>query len=209
MSKLVKCKSCGHEIAKSAKVCPSCGQKQGLSFIAKLFLYPILFIGVIALLKDIGTGVSGGDGNSSSTTASSTQQIKVGEVFQTKKLGIKIDDVASVPAVGNGFLNTQASEGAVYIAVAWSYKNISNKPISGFRMPELYLKSADGTKYNRDIAASSALAGQLEINTKVLSDLNPGIQVRDATVFEVSKELFNPQTWKLVIDADMDAEVSL
>jgi RNA polymerase subunit RPABC4/transcription elongation factor Spt4 len=25
--KLIKCKACGHEIAKSAKICPSCGKR--------------------------------------------------------------------------------------------------------------------------------------------------------------------------------------
>lgn len=207
MSKLVKCKACGHEIAKSAKICPNCGQKQGAPFLVKLFLYPLIFIGIIVLLKDIGSGVSNSSGGSNSSNTSTIQQVKIGELFQTKKLGIKVDEVASVPSVGKDFLTAQAAEGATYIAVSWNYKNTSDKPINGFRTPSLYLKSADGTKYNPDIAASAALAGQLEINRKVLSDLNPGIQVRDATVFEVSKELFNAETWKLLIDADMDAEV--
>ena len=32
MSKMIKCKHCGQEIAKSAKVCPSCGGKNKKPF---------------------------------------------------------------------------------------------------------------------------------------------------------------------------------
>lgn len=38
MSKLVKCKSCGAEIAKSAKVCPSCGAKRKKHTVLGVFL---------------------------------------------------------------------------------------------------------------------------------------------------------------------------
>lgn len=41
-----KCKSCGNEVAKSAKVCPGCGQKLKLGFLAK---FGILVIAVIAM----------------------------------------------------------------------------------------------------------------------------------------------------------------
>ncbi len=39
-------------------------------------------------------------------------------------------------------------------------------------------------------------------NAKVLSDLNPGISVDDADVFEVSQQAFNATTWHLVVEAN-------
>ena len=97
----------------------------------------------------------------------------------------------------------------MYIAVRFKYKNISTKPIGMFSSkPDIKLKSPDGTKYNSDNGASVAYAAQLNLDEKVFSDLNPGITVNSATVFEVSQELFNPATWKVLIEADNNTEMA-
>jgi hypothetical protein len=44
MAKLKKCKSCDADVAKSAKKCPSCGQKLKMGFMAKL---GIVIVGII------------------------------------------------------------------------------------------------------------------------------------------------------------------
>lgn len=53
MAKMVKCKSCGSEIAKSAQKCPNCGAKQhqgaltaaGLIIVATIFLCAFMLLG--------------------------------------------------------------------------------------------------------------------------------------------------------------------
>lgn len=50
-------------------------------------------------------------------------------------------------------------------------------------------------KYDSDIDASSTYSTEIDPNDKILSDLNPGIKVQGAKVFEVSKELYDQGTW--------------
>jgi len=63
MEKLVKCKACGQEIAKSAKICPSCGKKQKRRMGWKILGAVILVIGILGV---IGNGVSGANKSGSS-----------------------------------------------------------------------------------------------------------------------------------------------
>lgn len=67
MSKLVKCKTCGAEIAKNAKVCPGCGAKNKKPFYKKWWFWVVVVIVCIAL-------ASGGSDESTDTDK------KIGEV---------------------------------------------------------------------------------------------------------------------------------
>lgn len=71
MAKLVKCKTCGEEIAKTAKLCPKCGAKQKksnqvLSAIGVLLLVAMIFVVVFAL-------VGGGDDQPTGQAPSGSQ----------------------------------------------------------------------------------------------------------------------------------------
>ena len=72
--KLINCKSCNHEIAKSAKVCPNCGAKNKKPFFKRVWFW-ILVIFVLA-------GLAGG----------SDDETKEND----KKSEIKIEDSSSV-----------------------------------------------------------------------------------------------------------------
>ena len=125
-----------------------------------------------------------------------------GDRIQAGGLEISIDKIETRSEVGDSFLNSTAAEGGVYLAVTWGYKNISNKPVDAGATPEIHLVAPDGTEYDPDFGASAIYATQAGDTAKVLSDLNPGIRVREATVFEVSKQMFDPATWKLRVDAN-------
>ena len=62
-NKMTTCKTCGKEMAKSAKVCPSCGAKNKKPFFTKPW-----FIVIVALII-IGAIASGGKSKSGNTTA--------------------------------------------------------------------------------------------------------------------------------------------
>ena len=62
-NKMTTCKTCGKEMAKSAKVCPSCGAKNKKPFFTKPW-----FIAIVALII-IGAIASGGKSESGNTTA--------------------------------------------------------------------------------------------------------------------------------------------
>ena len=48
MEKMKKCKACGADIAKSAKICPHCGAKNGGSKIPLIIVIVIVLLIVIA-----------------------------------------------------------------------------------------------------------------------------------------------------------------
>lgn len=77
MAKLVKCKTCGAEIAKSAKVCPKCGAKQhvgALSVCAVIIV--VTLCAVIAILtKSCSSGYPSTGTNNSEGRESSTPEL--------------------------------------------------------------------------------------------------------------------------------------
>lgn len=82
MAKLTQCKTCGAEIASSAKTCPSCGAKNKASSQKKLLsrliviLAIIVFVAVVAgTSSDSGTGTSNEKGNTQTTLS------KIAEAF--------------------------------------------------------------------------------------------------------------------------------
>lgn len=146
---------------------------------------------------------------SGATVQAESQTVQIGSTIKTSKLEIQITSVKTLSRVGGEMLESKASDGGVYLAVQWNYKNISDVPISTFNQPSLHLKDPKGTKYDHDMEASSSYASELSIDEKILSDLNPGIRVKGAEVFEVSKELFATPGWKLFIDADQEIEIPI
>lgn len=175
--------------------------KKGSNLITKLaFWVGGIFIGLIVLGAFFGSKNKGGD--QIQEVQKEEQKILVGDVFKTDKFEISIVSTKARSSVGNSFLNSQPAEGAIYIAIITTYKNISTKPVNAFSTPKIKLVASDGTEYDPDIAASGYYAAEVDINTKALSDLNPGIKVTDADVFEVSRQLFDPKSWKILVKAD-------
>ena len=134
---------------------------------------------------------------------------KVGQIIKSKKLEIQISSIEKKEKVGNEVMESKASEGGVYLAIQWKYKNISDAPITMFSQPTIRLIDPKKAKYSPDIDASSNYATELDIDEKIVSDLNPGITVKGAEVFEVSKELISQPGWKLLIEADQEVEIDL
>lgn len=112
-----------------------------------------------------------------------------------------ITSVSTRNSVGGEYLRATASEGGVYVVVKWSYKNITKKPINMFEGPSLTLVAGDGTRYDSDVDASSSFASEGEDDEKIVSDLNPGIKVKGSAVFEVSKELYDPSKWSILVES--------
>ncbi|WP_256242843.1 DUF4352 domain-containing protein [Bacillus sp. V3B] len=170
------------------------------------------FIGLIVVIVIVSNLASGGGSDTASTTAGkeeSADPIKVGDIITTDKFEITVVGVEERTEVGGEFFSSQPAEGGKYVVVQWKYKNISDKPIGTFSQPTLKLVDGDGNKYDSDLDASSSYATEIDLNSKVLSDLNPGISVTDAEVFEVSSELFDAASWKVFIDSDADVKVDL
>ena len=200
MAKLTECETCGNEVSSKAKKCPHCGQKRGGIF-GKIVLWSI--VGVV------GIGVAGvllGDpnGTSAGTTTSASAEpetiYSIGDVVNSGDFSVSITSVQSRSSVGVEFLEETAGEGGVFVVVEFSYRNESNAPINAFRAPEVELLDPNGVKYGQDLGASVSYATESDLNTNSFSDINPGIQINDASVFEVSKIAFEAGGWHVQVD---------
>jgi hypothetical protein len=104
--------------------------------------------------------------------------------------------------IAAGFWDEWPSEGGIFVAVQYGYKNIGKKPRSTWDEPSMALISPDGAEYSADLDAAMAYGALLDNDSKVLSDLNPGIAVKDIAVYEVSTELLKAPGWKHKVSFD-------
>jgi uncharacterized protein YecT (DUF1311 family) len=153
-------------------------------------------------------GLSGCGKEDAAAPAPSQAIVHIGESYKTPSLQITVESAKIAMHVGEEPFTSKAAGGGEFVAIRWSYKNISSKPISAFETPSIHLVSPDGTVYDTDTGASASYAAQMDTDSKVLSDLNPGIKASDADVFEVSKQLFDPATWHILIKADRDMTIA-
>lgn len=221
---LIPCKHCNKEVAKGAKVCPSCGGTLKMGWAKKILILfgGLIALGVISAAMDDGKGSkSSSSGSSSSSSGSSSSSSasastapakvlpKVGTLLKSGDIEATVTKVEVLNQVGSSMFVTKPAEGGTFVAVQWKYKNISTKPISSFSLPSLKLLDPNGVKYDPDLDATSSYATQAELTHKVLSDLNPGITVTDAEVYEVAKSSFKKDSWKLLLKADENIQISL
>ena len=173
-----------------------------------IFLF-VFLPAIVAAFRGARTGATTGSGAPSGAAEAPRDVYGIGETVRSSKFEITITNVEIRHAVGNQFFNSTAADGGIYVAVQWQFKNISDQPIGAFSQPSLNLLDPSGTKYDPDLGASASFATQLELTSKALSDLNPGITVRNGAVFEVSQALFSQGAWHLLVDADARFKVAL
>ena len=110
MEKLINCKVCGNEMAKSAKSCPSCGAKNKKPFYKKWWLWGILIVIVI---------VAAGTGNSNNSSVENNIETPVveknspkisKEEFEQLKPGITYEEAVSIIG-GEGELMSEVDLG--------------------------------------------------------------------------------------------------
>lgn len=125
----------------------------------------------------------------------------LGQPIQVGDAALTVEKVDTRSRVGIEYAYENASEGGVLVVIHTKIKNTGSKPLKAFSIPRIKLTDPAGTEYDWDVAKTSAYQMQDgDIDRKVWSDLNPGITVRDAVVFEVSAEQFNPETWRAVVN---------
>lgn len=160
--KLSICKSCGHEIAKSAKTCPQCGAKNKKR-------HPVLF-GIIALFVLIGMVGSMGDQDTPEkvetpytalTEAGAVSkkdeitEFGVGETAELK--GIQVTFVNAAESTGSDF--NQPTDGNVFVLCEFEIVNNSDKEINISSMMSF-------EAYCDDYACTFSLAALMEKGSK-------------------------------------------
>ena len=111
--KLVTCKACGQQIAKSAKKCPHCGAKNKKG--APILLGIIAVIVLIALIASAGNDEPKKVGDVSTPTTSNTET-KAPE--KTEKTTFGVGEIAELKDVKVALLGVTESNGVQFIAPA-------------------------------------------------------------------------------------------
>ena len=209
MSTTKKCRKCKLDIPIEAKICGHCQSKQG-SWPQRHYILSAIIL--LIIISSVLSAFNKNDENDLSAKKNPSDNVK--EVKNEKTdLKYQISDVivlnniieaiiTSVQTknqVGGDFFSTTPSEGGIYVVVDWSIKNIDTKPVKSFSTPKIKLISPTGIEYNSDLNATSYYATETKLDRKILSDLNPGILVKDAQVFEINKELWSQTGWKIEI----------
>ena len=144
------------------------------------------------------------DGNSAVDAAEPVEvkSYTVGTPFIVDDIEINVARVIKLASIAGNILwsDKTPSKGGVYIAIKWSLSNVGNKPVSSYSLPHtVQLVSSDGATYDQDISATVQLAGEWNIDSKVISNLNPKITVEEVAVFEISKELIEQGGWMIKV----------
>lgn len=121
-TKMTTCKSCGAEIAKSAKTCPKCGAKNKKPIYKRTWFIILAVIVVIMAFQ----GLSGGEGSKPATTDSEKVQIEdkeqeAKEITYTEYLA---DDMKK-ELDENALKATEKYKGQ-YVAIVGKLKNIDS-----------------------------------------------------------------------------------
>jgi len=176
-------------------------------------------LNIFIILVILGFIGSGGEETSSASSGNESAQVadqsaekqqaawKVGDSIKTGKFEIIVTSVSNRNSVGGQYMSEKPAEGAMFVVVNFKYKNITKEPITSFSFPDIKIIDPNGTDYDEATGATIYYHTEIDLNKKSLSDLNPGITQKDATVFEVSREMWKSKGWKLIIDADEDIEV--
>lgn len=137
------------------------------------------------------------------------QALVIGQPVEIGDFRVTITGVSERDAVGVSIVREPAAEGGVLVVVDYTVENISERPKGAYQLPEPSLIGPNGVVYEKDIGKTAAYAAEGEFDSKAFSDLNPGIRVRNAVVFEVSKAQFDRQSWVLGLGPRNRHQISL
>jgi len=172
---------------------PSSGRKGGCAI--AILVGAVGLCGLCAFVGSLLPSVPGaGTGTGRITTT-------IGQPVATAALEVMVSSVQPAAEVGSEYMAVKPADGGEFIIVEWSYKNISDKPMSALSKPRMNLVNSAGVSFDPDLNASSRAAAAASASEKVLSDLNPGITVKAVDVFEIQKGTFGAG-WTANIAAD-------
>ncbi|WP_455581306.1 DUF4352 domain-containing protein [Dysosmobacter sp.] len=153
MGKMIKCKTCGEEIAKSARVCPKCGAKQKRHTILGIVLIVVGIFAIIGALSgnDNPTKVGETEKSQSSTTGADSEmqtEFYVGEKVDLNNVVATLVNVSE----SSGSQFNKPTDGNVFLLCEFEIENNSTSDIvvSSILSFEAYV---DGYSKNMSLSA--------------------------------------------------------
>lgn len=151
MQKLIKCKTCGADVAKSAITCPHCGAKLGLSVREQYAIISITIVIVITLLLSVILISGGSSGNSiqhTNSVATTNSEILIDyNTFSKIRNGMSYYQVKKLIGA-EGTLMSSVGEGEynTYIMSWDGYGSIGANAVVTFQNNEVISKAQYGLK---------------------------------------------------------------
>lgn len=131
--KLIKCKSCGADIARSAKTCPHCGAKNKkktalgiILVIVGVLLISAAFGGVEDKPQKVKNGSQSSGNSVTETTVTKNEEFTVGDAVVMNDITVTLVNVSE----NNGGNYMTPSEGKVFVVCEFEIENNSSKDIA-------------------------------------------------------------------------------
>lgn len=180
MAKLINCKSCGNEIASSAKACPKCGAKNFKPFYKKIWFWVLVVI-IIAAIAGSGSNkpklVSEDKPIVTKEEKSNkTEVFNIGDTIELDKFKITVNEVKTTN--GSDFIKPQ--EGNEFLYVDATVENISDKEQTVSSVLMFKVVDKDGRAMKQTIVENAN--GQLD------GTIGPGRKMTGEYVVEVPKD---------------------
>lgn len=195
--KMTKCKSCGNDLASSAKNCPNCGAKNKKPIFKKWWFWLIIVIVLIGIISASGGGDDTGaettsaasDNNSVSQAVVETEAAKDNELgsYQVEIKNARIsENYEGKPTVviTYGFTNNSSESAAFYIAIDETvYQN-------GVGLERTYTLK-DGDPYDEANQSKEIKSGvTLDVDVAyVLNDTETDIEVEAKETFSFTDDV--------------------
>lgn len=119
----------------------------------------------------------------------------IGVPIRMDNLEITIIGISERCRVGKDFAYITPSKNMTYICVQYDLKNLTSKSINN--NIKVVLVDSNKAIYERNLIASNRY--DIELDNKSASTLYPSITKKDSCVFEISKDGYNVNKWKLII----------
>lgn len=126
---------------------------------------------------------------------SSTQPSTPAVTLKADGVEITLKDVSVSKDVGSMGLVPTAPDGATYVHVSYSLKNVSAKPLSFENWPQPRLVDPAGTKLQPEIVSSTALSAAA--NASWFENVNPNLSTDAQLVWKVDEKSFDRNSWTL------------
>lgn len=167
--KLMQCKTCGNEIAKSAKKCPHCGAKNKKPIFKKWWFWALIIVIVISVAS--GSGETEGETTALAEESALTEEVAIEETKENNILTeeepveeepveeepVEEEPVVEEPALSLGKINALGSAENYLRIMAFSYKGlIEQLEFEGYSNEEaVYAADHCGADWNEQAAKAA------------------------------------------------------
>lgn len=211
-NKLTNCRTCGAEIAKTAKRCPNCGAQQHVVALSAVAIISVVtvFLVVFILLRNPGTEPESGRVAAATTSAKTTTSAGSSETEATTTavpdlLGdweITVDSFETKEAISAGLLTEhRADDGNLFVIAHLTIKNMGKEAATFLPLVALGDVTSAKITYKEYEYSSSTL---LSMNNDDLhyKTLNPLTSAKGIVVFQMAKDIAESGELKLVLSND-------